>query len=217
MNNWRNTYSSKLVSAETALKNVESGNRVVIAHACGEPPTLVDALVARAPELSNVEIVHMVAMGPAKYAQPGMEKSFRHKSKTGGNVKEGVPLQSWARSISATLRASEMIPYSIDNLCHQHRAVDVNCVDRLRGHCYARTADVMIAPCATHRASAQTDGELRIWTVVAHFKTDCLQDAPDGLSNRRALDFRITTTAKVNADTVHCYRLPELVPSLNCR
>ncbi len=80
MNNWRSTYKSKLVSAETALKNVESGNRVVIAHACGEPPTLVDALVARAPELSNVEIVHMVAMGPAKYAQPGMEKSFRHNA-----------------------------------------------------------------------------------------------------------------------------------------
>jgi 4-hydroxybutyrate CoA-transferase len=91
MNNWRNTYSSKLVSAETALKNVESGNRVVIAHACGEPPTLVDALVARAPELSNVEIVHMVAMGPAKYAQPGMEKSFRHNALfVGGSTRKAV-------------------------------------------------------------------------------------------------------------------------------
>jgi 4-hydroxybutyrate CoA-transferase len=36
--------------------------------------------VARAPELKNVEIVHMVAMGPAKYAQPGMESSFRHNA-----------------------------------------------------------------------------------------------------------------------------------------
>ncbi len=80
MENWRNTYKSKLVSAETALKSVESGNRVVTGFACGEPATLVEALVARAPELSGVEIVHMIAMGPSKYAQPGMEKSFRHNS-----------------------------------------------------------------------------------------------------------------------------------------
>jgi 4-hydroxybutyrate CoA-transferase len=77
VNNWKSTYKAKLVSAQEALQCVKSGNRVVVGHACGEPPTLVEALVARAPELSNVEIVHMVAMGPAKYAQPGMEKSFR--------------------------------------------------------------------------------------------------------------------------------------------
>ena len=68
------------MSAEEALKKVENNDRVVLGHACGEPPTLVEALVARAPELRNVEIVHMVAMGPAKYAQPGMEESFRHNS-----------------------------------------------------------------------------------------------------------------------------------------
>ena len=80
MNKWRDLYQSKIVSAEQAVKHIQSGDRVVIGHACGEPPTLVEALVARAPELSNVEIVHMVAMGPAKFAQPGMEKSFRHNA-----------------------------------------------------------------------------------------------------------------------------------------
>lgn len=80
MSDWRNAHRDKIVSAEQALKNVKSGNRVVIGHACGEPPTLVEALVARAPELRDVEIVHMVAMGPAKYAQPGMENSFRHNA-----------------------------------------------------------------------------------------------------------------------------------------
>lgn len=80
MNNWKSVYQDKLVSAEQAVKNIKSGDRVVIGHACGEPPALVEALVNRAPELNNVEIVHMVAMGPAKYAQPGMEKSFRHNA-----------------------------------------------------------------------------------------------------------------------------------------
>jgi 4-hydroxybutyrate CoA-transferase len=80
VNDWRSAHKSKLVSAETALESVKSGNRVVIAHACGEPPTLVEALVARAPELRDVEVVHMVTMGPSKYAQPGMEQSFRHNT-----------------------------------------------------------------------------------------------------------------------------------------
>ncbi len=73
-------YQNKLVSAEQAIQVVKSGDRVVTGHACGEPSALVEALVARAPELSAVEIVHMVAMGPAKYAQPGMEASFRHNA-----------------------------------------------------------------------------------------------------------------------------------------
>ena len=77
LKDWRSTCKQKLVSAEQALQAVKSGDRVVLGHACGEPPALVQALVARAPELSNVEIVHMVAMGPAAFAQPGMERSFR--------------------------------------------------------------------------------------------------------------------------------------------
>lgn len=80
MNDWRMAYQNKLVSAEQAIQVVKSGDRVVTGHACGEPSALVEALVARAPELRAVEIVHMVAMGPAKYAQPGMEASFRHNA-----------------------------------------------------------------------------------------------------------------------------------------
>jgi 4-hydroxybutyrate CoA-transferase len=80
MIDWKQKYVKKIMSAETALKHVKNGDRVVIGHACGEPPTLVEALVARAPEIKGVEVVHMVAMGPAKYAQPGMEGSFRHNS-----------------------------------------------------------------------------------------------------------------------------------------
>jgi 4-hydroxybutyrate CoA-transferase len=78
MNNWKNIYSHKLVSAEQALRSIKSRGRVVIANACGRPPALVEALVARAPGLRDVEIVHMLTMGTAKYAQSEMAKSFRH-------------------------------------------------------------------------------------------------------------------------------------------
>ena len=91
MDNWRTRYKDKLVSAEQAVKAVKSGDRVVTGHACGEPPSLIEALVARGNELTNVEIVHMVAMGPAKYAQPGMEKSFRHNALfVGGSTRKAV-------------------------------------------------------------------------------------------------------------------------------
>jgi 4-hydroxybutyrate CoA-transferase len=80
LSNWRDRCRNKIVSVAEALRSVKSGDRVVIGHACGEPQTLVEALVTRAHELRNVEVVHMVPMGPAKYAQPGMEKSFRHNT-----------------------------------------------------------------------------------------------------------------------------------------
>ena len=77
---WKADYVSKLTTANEALKVVKSGDRVVFAHACGEPLELVDALVARAPELRDVEIVHMVAMGKGEYAKPEFAESFFHNS-----------------------------------------------------------------------------------------------------------------------------------------
>lgn len=78
MRNWKDNCLERLVTPEQAVMHIKSGDRVVLGHACGEPSSLIEALVSRAPDLNSVEIVHMVAVGPAKYAQPGMEKSFRH-------------------------------------------------------------------------------------------------------------------------------------------
>lgn len=89
--NWQEEYKRKLVSAEVAVKSINSGDRVVVAHACGEPQALTDALVKRAPELENVEIVHMVAMGKAEYCKPEMAGHFRHNSLfVGATTREAV-------------------------------------------------------------------------------------------------------------------------------
>jgi 4-hydroxybutyrate CoA-transferase len=77
---WKADYAKKLTTADEALQVVRSGDRVVFAHACGEPVELVDALVRRAPELRDVEIVHMVAMGHGEYAKPEYAESFFHNS-----------------------------------------------------------------------------------------------------------------------------------------
>lgn len=77
---WQMEFADRIVSAQEAVGCIKSGDRVVVGHACGEPRILVDAMVERAPELENVEIVHMVAMGKAKYCFPEMQKSFRHNA-----------------------------------------------------------------------------------------------------------------------------------------
>ena len=77
---WKTDYAAKRTTAAAAMGRVKSGDRVVFAHACGEPVALVDALVDRAPELSRVEIDHMVTMGQAKYCRPEYADAFYHKS-----------------------------------------------------------------------------------------------------------------------------------------
>ena len=77
---WKTDYAARLTTAAEAMKCVKSGDRVVFAHACGEPLDLVDALVARAGELDAVEINHMVAMGKGEYCRPEYADSFYHKS-----------------------------------------------------------------------------------------------------------------------------------------
>lgn len=88
---WKKEYQKKLTDANQALDLVQSGDRVVIGHACGEPGHLVDAMVSKAEQYENVEIVHMVVMGKAGYAQPGMEAHFRHNALfVGGTTRKAV-------------------------------------------------------------------------------------------------------------------------------
>jgi acyl-CoA hydrolase len=65
--------------------------RVYIHPGCAEPETLVEALIARAPVLRNVEIVHLLTLGCADYITPQMEGHFRHNAMfIGGNVRQAV-------------------------------------------------------------------------------------------------------------------------------
>lgn len=88
---WRDLYRSKLTSADDAVRIVGSGNRVHVHQGCSEPEELVAALMRRAPELTDVEIVHCATMGTADYTRPEFEGHFRHAAFfIGGNVREAV-------------------------------------------------------------------------------------------------------------------------------
>ncbi len=88
---WMEIYRGRVTTAEEAVKSIRSGDRVWIHPGCNTPVRLIDAMVARAPELENVEVVHILTLGPAPYAEPGMEPHFRHRALfTGGNVRKAV-------------------------------------------------------------------------------------------------------------------------------
>jgi len=88
---WSEEYRSKCTTAAQALGAVRSGSRVWIQSGCGTPSTLVEALVARAPHVHDVEVVHMMTLGSADYTKPEYEGRFRHRGLfLGANVREAV-------------------------------------------------------------------------------------------------------------------------------
>ena len=88
---WEPEYKKRLQTADEALRSVRSGTRVYIQPGCAEPEALVEALMRRAPELYDVEIVHMMTMGCAPYVAPEMAGHFRHNAMfIGGNVREAI-------------------------------------------------------------------------------------------------------------------------------
>jgi acyl-CoA hydrolase len=70
----------KIVSAEEAVADIRSGDQVYLQCAAATPSALLDALVARAPELHNVSMVHLHTEGPGPHLAPEMAPHFRHRA-----------------------------------------------------------------------------------------------------------------------------------------
>ena len=88
---WEDIFRRRVTTAEEAVGSIRSGDRVWIHPGCNTPKRLVDAMVDRADQLENVEVVHLLTLADAPYADPGMEGHFRHRAMfTGGNVRDAV-------------------------------------------------------------------------------------------------------------------------------
>ncbi|EDS71513.1 acetyl-CoA hydrolase/transferase family protein [Anaerofustis stercorihominis] len=84
-------YNSKVKNADDAVKAIKSGNRVVIAHAVGEPVYVVDKMVEHHKDYKDVEIVQLVPMGHSLYAKEEMKEHFRLNAFfLGGNTRDAV-------------------------------------------------------------------------------------------------------------------------------
>jgi acyl-CoA hydrolase len=81
----------RLTDATSALELVRSGNRVYVHEAAMAPQSLLGALRARAPELRDVEVMHLHTEGPAPHTDLACAGHLRHNALfVGPNVREAI-------------------------------------------------------------------------------------------------------------------------------
>lgn len=88
---WETIYQSRIVSAEEAVRVIESGNRIFLTGNCSVPQQLLGALVDYAPNLQNVEICQALTVCGPNYVSPEMEGHLRVNSLfISANVRKAV-------------------------------------------------------------------------------------------------------------------------------
>ena len=76
---------------ESAVRVVESGDRVFVQRACATPTPLIEALVARGNDLHDVEITHLHTYGPTPYTDERWRGHFALRALfVGENIREAV-------------------------------------------------------------------------------------------------------------------------------
>ena len=87
---WEERYSEQIKSADRAVSVIRPGHRVFVGSGAAEPQTLVEALSA-AEGIRDTEIVHILTLGVATYAEPKFGDRFRHNAYfIGPNVRDAV-------------------------------------------------------------------------------------------------------------------------------
>lgn len=74
---WTELYRDKVCTAQEAVQAINSHDRIFLTGNCSVPMKVLDALVDRAPELEDVEIVQALTVGPADYVKPEIEGHLR--------------------------------------------------------------------------------------------------------------------------------------------
>jgi acyl-CoA hydrolase/RimJ/RimL family protein N-acetyltransferase len=88
---WRDACGNKLVSSAEAVRKIRPGDRVFVGSACGEPQELVRAMAAYGDHLADTEIIHVLTLGVAPYAQAKYAGNFRANAFfIGSSVRDAV-------------------------------------------------------------------------------------------------------------------------------
>ena len=84
-------YSDKLLTAEEAVLAIHSHSRVYLGGGAGIPQVLERALAARAQELTDVEVTHVLAFAGGEYLDPVNAGHLRHRALfIGANARQAV-------------------------------------------------------------------------------------------------------------------------------
>ena len=73
---WQSRYTKMIATPEEAVSSIRPGQRVFIGTGCAQPQELVRALVGRSGELADTEIVHLLTIGEAPYAERELTQCF---------------------------------------------------------------------------------------------------------------------------------------------
>lgn len=74
---WMESFRRKSVTPDEAVRRIRSGQRVFVTGNCSVPEKLLDALVERAPELNDVELVQVLTFGRAPQVAPELAGHLR--------------------------------------------------------------------------------------------------------------------------------------------
>lgn len=89
--NWKEHYGRKIITAAEAMRHIRPGNRIFIGTGCASPQLLIKALTATKTDVADAEILHLLTMGVAPYAQEAFSDRFRFNSFfIGENVRDAV-------------------------------------------------------------------------------------------------------------------------------
>ena len=77
---WTKLYEERITTAQDVVRTVKSGNRIFLSGNASVPQKVLDALVAYAPNLNNVEIVQVLTVGTSDYVKPEMQGHLRVNS-----------------------------------------------------------------------------------------------------------------------------------------
>jgi acyl-CoA hydrolase len=88
---WQREYAAKLTSADQAVQAIKSGDSIYIHSNAAAPQLLINAMVARADELRDVKIHHILTLGKAPYVEAKYKDSFHVNALfIGPNIREAV-------------------------------------------------------------------------------------------------------------------------------
>jgi acyl-CoA hydrolase/GNAT superfamily N-acetyltransferase len=88
---WQEKYRDMIATPAEAMARLRPGNRVFVGTGCGTPAVLVEALVKRGHDLADVEIIHLLTMGDAPYADRTLTECFTVNSFfIGANIRSHI-------------------------------------------------------------------------------------------------------------------------------
>jgi len=74
---WLTKYKEMIIPADEAISRIKPEHRVFIGSGCGQPQILVDALLARAEKLEDIEIVQLLTLSEPIFRHAELSDRFR--------------------------------------------------------------------------------------------------------------------------------------------